>query len=267
MVRKPVVSGSFYPGTKSILEDELSKYIEFSSPRKKVIGLVSPHAGYIFSGRCAGRAFGTIEVPGTVIILGVNHHGYGHPFAVDGHDAWKTPLGEAQIHQELREKLVKDSKIFGIDSNASIQEHSLEVQVPFIQYINREAKILPITVAGGDPQRLKEAGKEIAALCKDFPGDILIVASTDMSHYVSVERAREKDKMAIDKILALDPDGLVNTVAMERISMCGSAPTAIMLSAALELGAKKAEIIDYTHSGKIMGDNNRVVAYLSVIVY
>jgi AmmeMemoRadiSam system protein B len=267
MVRKPVASGNFYPGTKTILTEELGKYVPSVKSKKKVIGLISPHAGYIFSGGCAGKGFAAVEVPDVVIILGVNHYGIGHPFAVDGHDSWKTPLGEAEVHKELREKLVKDSKIFGIDSNASSKEHSLEVQVPFVQYRNPEAKILPITVAGGDVQRLMAAGKEIAALIKENDGDILIVASTDMSHYVSVDRAREKDKKAIDKILDLDPEGLYNTVLMERISMCGSASTTIMLSAALELGAEKAEVIDYTNSGTVLGDYNRVVAYLSMIVY
>ncbi len=268
MVRKPIASGNFYPGAKSILEEELGKYIKFSAIKKKVIGLVSPHAGYIFSGACAGKGFGAVDVPGIVIILGVNHYGFGHPFAVDGHDSWQTPLGPAEVHKELREKLIKDSEIFEIDSNASIKEHSLEVQVPFVQYINPAAKILPITIAAADVQRLMAAGKEIAALINDNPDDdILMVASTDMSHFISEERAREKDKKAIDKILLLDPEGLMNTVAMERISMCGAAPTAIMLSAALELGVQKAEVIDYTNSGRVMGDYNRVVAYLSMIVY
>jgi AmmeMemoRadiSam system protein B len=266
MTREPAVAGTFYPGTKSILEEEVGKYIQISESKKKVIGLVSPHAGYVFSGKCAGKGFGVVEVPGIVIILGVNHHGIGHPFAVDGSDSWKTPLGKAEIDSELRAALVKDSKIFEIDSAAGSREHSLEVQLPFIQYLNPGAKILPVTIASGDPKRLTAAGKEIAALIKDNP-DVLIVASTDMSHYISAERAKEKDRMAIDKILALDPEGLINTVAMERISMCGASPTAIMLSAALELGAKKAEIIDYTNSGVVMGDYNRVVAYLSMIVY
>lgn len=266
MIREPVVAGTFYPGTKSILEEELGKYIQPAETKQKVFGLVSPHAGYVFSGKCAGRGFGAVEVPGTVIILGVNHHGFGHPFAVDGHEQWKTPLGNIKINEELRTKLVSESKIFETDTIAGSREHSLEVQVPFVQYINPDAEILPVTIASGDPKRLMEAGKEIAALVKDNP-DVLIVASTDMSHYISADRAREKDKKAIDKILALDPEGLVNTVAMERISMCGVAPTAIMLAAALELGATKAEIIDYTNSGNVMGDYNRVVAYLSMIVY
>lgn len=267
MVRKPTVQGNFYPGSKDILTEELGKYVPAVENKKKVIGLVSPHAGYIFSGGCAGKGFAAVEVPDIVIILGVNHYGFGHPFAVDGNDSWKTPLGEAEVYKHLREKLVKDSEIFAIDSNASIKEHSLEVQVPFIQYRNPEAKILPITVAGGDVQRLMTAGKELAALIKENNHDVLMVASTDMSHYISVDRAREKDKKAIDKILQLNPEGLYNTVLMERISMCGAASTTIMLSAALELGAKKAEVIDYTNSGIVMGDYSRVVAYLSMIVY
>ena len=162
---------------------------------------------------------------------------------------------------------VIEGESFTLELAEAIKKITDEVQVPFIQYINPDAKILPITVAAGDVQRLMTAGKEIAALIKDNNGDILIVASTDMSHYISADRAREKDKKAIDKILHLDPEGLYNTVLMERISMCGAASTTIMLSAALELGAKKAEVIDYTNSGKVMGDYSRVVAYLSMIVY
>ena len=266
MIRKPVASGNFYPGSKNILEEELGKHIRPAAAKKKAIGLISPHAGYLFSGGCAGKAFGSIIVPKTVILLGANHRGFGHPFAVDGHDSWKTPLGDAEIDKELREKLVTDSKVFAIDNIAASQEHSLEVQVPFIQYLNPEAKILPITGAMADFERLKTGGQEIAALVKDDP-DVLIVASTDMSHYLSVDLAREKDNKAIKKIQGLDPEGLYNTVVEQRISMCGAASTTIMLVAALELGAKNTEIIDYTNSGIIMGDYSRVVAYLSMIIY
>lgn len=266
MRREPVVSGNFYPGTPSILNEELGKHIPTSGQKKNVKGLIVPHAGYVFSGRCAGKGFGSVEIPGTVILLGVNHHGIGHPFAVDGHDYWKTPLGDAELAKELREKLTAASSIFKVDNIASSQEHSIEVEIPFIQYINPKALILPISVAMADLKRLMDAGKEIAALVKDNP-EVLIVASTDMSHYISAERARDKDKHAIDKIQKLDPEGLYNTVMMERISMCGMAGTTVMLSAVVELGAKKAEVIDYTNSGVVLGDYNRVVAYLSMILY
>jgi AmmeMemoRadiSam system protein B len=266
MIRKPVVAGSFYPGDARTLKGELEEYIQFSDTQKKVLGLVSPHAGYIYSAGCAGKGFGRVEIPGTVIILGVNHQGFGHPCAVDGHDHWRTPLGDVEIDDLLRKKLAAASKIFGIDTLASSREHSLEVQVPFIQYINPNAKILPITIASHHLDQLLDGGKEIAKLVKDNP-DTLIVASSDMSHYIDAETAKEKDNKAIDKILHLDPRGLFKTVANERISMCGVAPTTMMLSAALELGAKKAEIIDYTNSGAASGDYHQVVAYLSMMVY
>ncbi|MCP5050730.1 MAG: AmmeMemoRadiSam system protein B [bacterium] len=267
MIRKPVAAGNFYPGTKSILEEELGKYLEFPETKKKGISVISPHAGYVFSGRCAAKAFAAVDVPGIVIVLGVNHYGYGHPFAIDSHDAWETPLGQAEVENQLREKLMEGTEVFGIDGNASIKDHSVEVQLPFIQYLNPEAKILPITIALGDPKKLMTAGKEIAALVKGCEEDVLIVTSTDMTHYLGADRAREKDKMAIDKIRALDPEGLFNTVAMERISMCGAAGTTAMLSAALELGAENADVLDYTNSGVTTGDYSRVVAYLSMIVY
>jgi AmmeMemoRadiSam system protein B len=267
-VRRPSVAGSFYPGSKSALERDLEEYIQFADTKKKVIGLISPHAGYIYSAGCAGKGFGQVHVPGKVIILGVNHHGFGHPYAVDGNDAWSTPLGDAEIDAGLREKLVADSNIFAIDSTAGSSEHSLEVQVPFIQYINPDARILPITISAHDVDGLIQGGKELARLIKEnAPDDILIVASSDMSHYITAETAKIKDNKAIAKILNLDPEGLFDTVARERISMCGVCPTTMMLSTALDLGANKAEIVDYTNSGEVSGDYDQVVAYLSMVVY
>jgi MEMO1 family protein len=266
MIRRPCVAGSFYPGSKEKLQRDIHEYTRFLEPKKKAIGLISPHAGYVYSGACAGKGFGSVEIPNTVIILGVNHHGFGQPYAVDGNDYWNTPLGEIEIHKELREKLSANSKIFEIDSTAGNSEHSLEVQAPFIQYLNPDAKILPITISSVNPDVLIEGGKELALALKDN-NDVLIVASTDMSHYISVESAKIKDNKAIEKILNLDPRGLFMTVAKERISMCGVAPTTMMLTAALELGAKKSEIIEYTNSGNVSGEFDQVVAYLSMMVY
>ena len=266
MVRKPAVAGMFYAGDQRSLENDLDKMIYLSEIKKKVIGLISPHAGYIYSGSCAGRGFGLVEVPDSVIIMGVNHRGFGHPFAVDGNESWDTPLGDVNIDKDLGEKLVEGSNVFGLDSDAGRSEHSLEVQVPFIQYLNHNAKILPITISSMDLDKLMDGGKEIAEILKNEK-DSLMVASTDMSHYVSADFAKVQDNKAIDRILSLDPEGLFNTVVKESISMCGMAPTVVMLSAALAVGAQKAEIVEYTHSGHTSGDFNEVVAYLSMIVY
>jgi AmmeMemoRadiSam system protein B len=262
MVRKPVVAGSFYPGSKSSLEMELSRLIPLVGEKKKVTGLISPHAGYVYSGGCAG----SIQGPGKVIILGVNHRGMGHSVAVDGSEHWHTPLGDVAIEMELAEKLVKGSDIFRIDFSAGAMEHSLEVQVPFIQYINPRAGILPITISCMDLEQLLAAGQEIGRMVQGRD-DVLLVASTDMSHYISAESAKFKDQKAIDKILAMDPEGLFETVMLENISMCGMAPTVMMLSAAIQLGAKASEVIQYTNSGEASGDYSEVVGYLSMAVY
>jgi len=270
MIRRAVVAGSFYPGSKATLQRELEQYISPNPNKQKVIGLICPHAGYIYSGGCAGKGFSRVEVPGNVIILGVNHHGIGHPYAIDGNGSWSTPLGEIQLNTEMREKLVENSEVFAIDSTAGSREHSLEVQVPFIQYLNPKARILPITISCINPDELTAGGKEIARFLQSNPDllkDTLIVASTDMSHYISAQNAKQKDDKAIKHILELDPHGLFITVARERISMCGVAPTTMMLSAAIELGAQKTEIIEYTNSGKVSGDFDQVVAYLSMIVH
>lgn len=266
MIRKPAVAGSFYPGSKVTLEKELPQYIEISENKKKVLGLISPHAGYIYSGSCAGKGFGMVEIPGTVIILGVNHQGVGHPFAVDGNDYWQTPLGDVPLDDELRTKVIKHSQIFALDSNAGKFEHSLEVQVPFIQYLSPGTKILPITVSSWDLRDLTLAGKELGKILKEN-NDLLLIASTDMTHFLDAESAKSQDDKAIDNILKLDPKGLYSTVVEEKISMCGMAPTVIMLTSAMEAGAAKVETLCYTNSGEASGDYNRVVAYYSAIIY
>ncbi|MCK4835972.1 MAG: AmmeMemoRadiSam system protein B [Candidatus Aminicenantes bacterium] len=267
MVRQSVVAGMFYPGDKKTLERDLERLIQYSNLKKRVMGLISPHAGYVYSGSCAGKGFGYVDVPESVIIIGVNHRGIGHPFAVDGSDHWNTPLGDCPVDTELRAKLIAGSDVFAKDSQAGLEEHSVEVQVPFIQTINPDAKILPITVSSMDFDELMIAGSEIANCLKDVKNDVLLVASTDMSHYIEAGTAEKEDHRAIEKISALDPEGLFEVVVERRISMCGMSATAIMLKAAVELGATRSELVEYTHSGKVSGDYNQVVAYLSLIVY
>ncbi len=266
MIRQASVAGSFYPGNQSALEEKLKEYISVSSQPQKVIGLISPHAGYVFSGRCAGKAFGMIKIPDTVIIIGVNHRGVGYSFTIDDNEYWRTPLGDIEVDKHLQVKLVTRSKIFKADHNIGLREHSLEVQVPFIQYLNSKAKILPIVISSSDVTKLIEAGKEIAEAIKNNP-EVLLVASTDMSHFIDAEQAKYRDYMAIKEINQLNPNGLFEVVQSKRISMCGVAPTTMMLTAANQLGATTAEEVEYTNSGVVSGDLNEVVAYLSMLIY
>lgn len=266
MVRNACVAGMFYPGNQKALARELERLIVFPETRRKVMGLVSPHAGYVYSGSCAGRGFGSIQIPDSVVVIGVNHRGYGPSLVIDGHDTWKTPLGECPVDTELGKKIVEHSELFVIDLQTGIEEHSLEVQVPFIQMINPRARILPIIVSSMDLEQLLVAGQVIAECLRGID-DVLIVASTDMSHYIDAETAEHEDRKAIDRILRLDPEGLFKTVRTEHISMCGVSPTVMMLKAAVENGASVAEVVEYTHSGKTSGDYRQVVAYLSMIIF
>jgi AmmeMemoRadiSam system protein B len=266
MIRQPVVVGSFYHGSKSGLEKEMKRLIDVSPSKKKVKGMLVPHAGHVISGDCAGRAYGAIEIPNSIIILGVNHHGQGKPFAVVDKEAWHTPLGDISLDTDLMEKLLTDSKVFEKDSDAAPQDHSIEVQLPFIQYLNPGAKILPVYVSSMDKEKLKDGGLEIANLIKENP-DVLIVVSSDMSHNLSAEMAQKKDNMAIAKINDVDAEGLYDIVLSERLSMCGASSAVMMLTAARELGARNTEVMNYTNSGRVTGMYYQVVSYLSMLVY
>ena len=266
MKRYPAVAGRFYSNERSELEENLAAMIFEPLQKKQAIGVIVPHAGYIFSGACAGKVFGQVNIPDSVIILGVNHSGIGHAFAVDANESWVTPLGELEVDTVLRSELLNTSQIFKADPGVAKQEHSLEVQVPFIQYLNSKTKILPITISSRNIDQLIAAGRDLAKVVQKYP-ETLIVASTDMSHFISAREAEKKDGLAINHILKQDPEGLLNTVFDNKISMCGVSPTAIMLSAANHLGAQKVEQVDYTHSGIVTGDHQEVVAYLGMIVY
>ena len=218
MVRRMAVAGHFYPGEPRELERELHAMVPAGQPARRVKGLMAPHAGYVYSGRCAGAAYARVQVPARVVVLGVNHRGYGHPLAVDDNDEWDTPLGTVAVDDELRERLLEKTSVFGRDARAGAAEHSLEVQVPFLRFRNPAVRILPVTVGVHDPDVLLTAGQELGALFGHDP-DLLVVASTDMSHYISAAHAAELDHLALERVLALDPYGLFEVVAGKRISM------------------------------------------------
>jgi len=266
MIRRTAVAGQFYPADKKALEKELTKAVPAGKNQRRVLGLMAPHAGYMYSGDCAGQGYARVILGETVILLGVNHRGNGAPLALDNNDSWETPLGNVAVDSELRSHLLAASKLFALDNEAGRLEHSLEVQVPFIRWINPAARILPITVAAHRLADLLAAAAALAGLCKGNDR-IMMVASSDMSHYIPAAAARELDGKAIERLLQLDAPGLYRTVAENRISMCGVAPAVIMLAAAREAGAAHAELVCYTNSGEVSGDFNEVVGYASLIVY
>ncbi|MDA8168245.1 MAG: AmmeMemoRadiSam system protein B [Nitrospiraceae bacterium] len=264
--RLPAVAGQFYPGSREALAYELKEYTERGLRKQKAIAAVCPHAGYMYSGAVAGAVYSAIEVPQTVVLLGPNHSGFGPQFSIMSEGEWELPNGLVPINSALAELIIKEAPGFIRNSTAQVLEHSLEVQVPFITYFRPDADIVPIVMLQAGLDELKEAGLGLARAIRAYGKDVLIVASSDMSHYVPDEEARRKDRMAIEKILALDAGGLFSTVIRERITMCGYIPATVMLFAAKALGAKEAALVKYATSGEVSGDFSQVVGYAGIAV-
>ena len=266
MIRQPVVAGQFYPGSASQLEAMIETLVDEKAEKREVIGLVSPHAGYVYSGPVAGAVISRIKFKDTFIIIGPNHSGMGKPLSIMTRGKWKTPLGEVEIDSELGRQILATSSHLQEDAIAHQYEHSIEVQIPFLQYFRSDFRIVPIILgyAGGDT--CKEIGREIAKAVRELNREVVIIASSDMTHYEPQESAQEKDTQAIDAILDLDEDELLRRVEELDISMCGYAPTASLISAAKELGAKSAELVKYQTSGDTTGDYSAVVGYAGIII-
>ena len=268
MLRSPAVAGQFYPGTEATLVKMLNGLIPATDPeeRKKALAVVSPHAGYIYSGGVAGETFSRVQVPENVIILGPNHTGHGAPVALMAEGAWDMPMGQVPVNADLAAQIGANCPEIEVDAVAHHFEHSLEVQVPFLQYLQKNLRIVPIVVAHVSYATCKEVGQAIAEAVKGFAGPVLLVASTDMTHYESRQAASAKDSLALDHIRELDPEGLYGTVLGKKISMCGIMPTSVTLIAALALGARKAELVRYTDSGETSGDTRQVVGYAGLVI-
>lgn len=267
MIREPVVAGRFYPGSPERLGAFLDDVMEpKATARAKAIGVVSPHAGYVYSGAVAGRVFSAVDIPPSVLLLGPNHTGHGARAAILSRGSWRTPLGVCEVDEALADALKAASPLLKEDATAHLQEHSLEVQVPFLQRLRPDVKIVPVVFMLRNILDILEVGRAIGFVLRDWPSGVLMVASSDMTHYEPDRSAREKDALAAERILALDPEGLVAAIARHRISMCGVVPTAVMLAAARELGAKSARQVAYATSGEVTGDYASVVGYAGIVV-
>ena len=265
MKRKPVVAGSFYPASGSVLRRMIEQMIDPAAAKVKAKAVVSPHAGYMYSGPVAGAVFGSVQIPKECVILCPTHRGIRSMFALMSEGSWETPLGDIPISAGLAAAIKHHSALIEEDAAAHSGEHSLEVQLPFLQYLRPEVSFVPICVSHlAGWTELQELGRAVAAAIKDFRSDVLIVASTDMSHYISQESAKKKDFLAIGRALELDPHGLFDIVRGHDISMCGFQPTVAALVAAKELGASKGELVKYQTSGDVTGDLSAVVGYAGI---
>ncbi|RQW90237.1 MAG: AmmeMemoRadiSam system protein B [Geobacter sp.] len=266
MVRQPAVSGQFYASDPIRLRAQLEKLVKVNDRQIKALGAIVPHAGYVYSGAVAGAVYARLKIPKTVVILGPNHHGVGSSAALFPLGEWVTPLGNAGINQQLSALLLKHSTLLEEDSAAHQYEHSIEVQVPFLQFLRPDVTIVPICLGFSDYSSCKSMGLSLAKAIDEYDKEVLIVASSDMSHYQPAEVARHEDNLAIHEVLNMNPEGMYSIVKGRGISMCGVIPATIMLVAAIEMGATKSELIRYATSGEVSGDFNQVVGYAGVTV-
>ena len=266
MVRQPVVAGQFYPSGATPLRAMLDSLVDPKAAKQEVIGAVSPHAGYIYSGAVAGAVVSRIKFKDTFIIMGPNHTGRGKPLSIMTEGVWKTPLGEVEIDSELAKQILATSSLLEEDSIAHQYEHSIEVQLPFLQHFKKDIRLVPIILSYATGATFKEIGKELAKAIKDLNREVVIIASSDMTHYEPQESARRKDNQAIEAILDLNEDELSKRVDELNISMCGYAPAVSLISAAKELGATGAELVRYQTSGDTTGDYSAVVGYAGIVI-
>jgi AmmeMemoRadiSam system protein B len=266
MVRYPAVAGQFYPGSSEELKLYLESFCRKNIPKVNAKAVIVPHAGYIYSGKVAGETYSRVAIPATNVVMGPNHTGFGKSVSVYPDGIWVTPLGEVPVNEKISSQLVR-SYPFEADVKAHVYEHSLEVQIPFLQHCSNyreDLSIVPIVYQYISYDDCVTAGEILAEALKEE--DALIVISTDFSHYVSQSEAEKFDSFAIDAILNLDPEELYRRVLSYNISMCGVIPATVGLIASKLLGAESAELIMYRTSGDITGDYSQVVGYAGIII-
>ncbi len=265
MIRKAAVAGQFYAGKRSALISQIEEYVEEIEAKRKVMGIISPHAGYMFSGPVAGAIYSRIVIPETVIVMCPNHRWATSSVSIMTEGSWETPLGEVQIDADMARSILKAGQgRISDDPSSHTGEHSLEVQLPFLQYFREDFKLVPISFMDHKYETCTEVGAAIAQAVKsETEKEYLIVASTDMTHQEPQESANRKDKMALTEFEKLNPEGLYRVVRKHNISMCGFIPTVTMLEACKRMGATEAKIVRYQTSGDITGDYLAVVGYAS----
>lgn len=266
MKRRAAVAGQFYPGDPEELRKTIGAFIRNPDSLLAAKAVVVPHAGYVYSGTVAGEVFSSISLPRRIILLGPNHTGRGALLALAPTGEWNTPLGDATIDGEMNRRLLSEFPDLEEDAAAHIHEHCLEVQIPFLQTLQLGFTFCAICIRRIDLSGLMTLGHALARVISSFEEPILLVASSDMTHYESKESAAAQDKLAMDRMIAVDPAGLHRVVLDRDITMCGFAPAVSVLTACRDLGASEGHLIRYTNSGEASGDYEHVVAYAGIAI-
>ncbi|MDK9709175.1 MAG: AmmeMemoRadiSam system protein B [Desulforhopalus sp.] len=266
-MRQPAVADRFYPGSPEALALTLAELLPASPPsgRQKALAVISPHAGYMYSGALAATTFASVAIPETVILLGPNHRGLGVPIALST-TTWNMPLGSVPVDQEMCTLVLKHSQLVKVDELAHKHEHSLEVQIPFLQVLQKKLRIVPLTISHISYKDCQALAETLSMAIHESSRDVLIVASSDMNHYESRKTTDKKDGLALQCIQRMNPFDLYNTVIENRITMCGVIPAVIAILAAKAQGGKESRLVGHTDSGYVSGDIGQVVGYAGVVI-
>jgi hypothetical protein len=272
-VRRPAVAGQFYPAHPTqlvaavhrMLAEAEAARIGDAAPAR---GAIAPHAGYVYSGRTAACVFARLDVPRRVVVVGPNHTGDGR--SLQGGSAcalgvWQTPAGDVPVDEALAARLLAECPIVEDDPEAHRREHSIEVMLPFLLARRPDVVVTPIVLGWADWPHTRTLGEALATLVRTSEEPVLLLASSDMNHFEPAAVGKQKDDLALAEVQKLDGERLLEVTRRHRISMCGRAPAAAVLHAAKLLGGERAEVVDYSHSGMVTGDEGAVVGYAGVI--
>lgn len=284
LVRYPVVAGLFYEASGDSLKrqveslflhslgpGELPKPVVEGEGVGRVSAIVSPHAGYMYSGPVAAHGFKELAdnrlKPDVFVILGPNHSGVGSMVSVMPHSKWITPLGEAVVEEEVSKIIVRESGVAEFDELAHRNEHSIEVQLPFLQYLYGEVKMVAVTFLIQNPDVARDVASAIKKASENSGKSIFVIASSDFTHYEPYESAERKDRAAIEAIKSLEPRRLYETVVDLDVSMCGVAPVMVAMEYSRICGYSNVKLLKYATSGDVTGDKSSVVGYASIGFY
>lgn len=271
MIRPPAVAGTFYEGTTARLREQVEACFAANPPapaqKERFVGAVVPHAGLMYSGHVAAAFYAVADLPKRFVILCPNHTGAGHFAAIQREGAWRTPFGDAPIDTPLADALMARTPLLAEDARAHAREHSLEVQLPFLQHLlGNDFTFVPICLGAHRFDYAEEIGDAIAEVIKEQEEPIAILASSDLNHYEDQSTTLRKDQLVIDEVVKRDPTALWRAVEDFDVSMCGFIPTTTMLVAANALGASNARLLKHATSGDINGDYEHVVGYVSMLL-
>ncbi|HWP38988.1 MAG TPA: AmmeMemoRadiSam system protein B [Gemmatimonadales bacterium] len=267
------MAGRFYPADprelRSLVNTLLAEAEIASAGRVRALGAIVPHAGLMYSGACAARVFAGLEIPQLVVAIAPNHTG--RVTAPGGASAWtaggfETPLGRVAVHREFMSRLTERCTLISHDPAAHRAEHAIEVELPFLQVCSPESAVVPLVLAFDDWTRCRLLAEGLAQTVTEWPEPVLLLASSDMTHYEPAALAERKDLQVLERISALDGRGVLDTCRRLGVTMCGRAPAAVVLEASRRLGAQRAVVVDYRHSGWVTGEDDSVVGYAGVVI-